>query len=569
MVKLNKNHIIGLAIVILAALIFLPLGHVEFLTYDDEIHITKNMHFSPISWGSLYDIWKAPYAGLYIPISYTLWGCIAFLLQLFSGPNWQSQNMAWPFLLLNFTSHLVNTFLVYLLLRKILLSINFSIKKESVLFGTLIFLFHPIQAESVAWISAFRDTICVTFSLLTVLAYINKKYFWTYVGILVSILCKPTAVILPLLVIAFDFWGPEVHRTRKTAKTYFYYASLLMVSVPFGILAKFFQPDRPHHNIPDLVYRPLIALDAVGFYLKKVFWPFEFGPDYGRKPLWVLSNLPTIESLFPILFFGAILWFIQSHKQLKNLGILAVALLIVPLVPVLGVVPFHFQKYSTVADRYFYFSMLSVGLIGALAYSLLPKAKWLFALILLLLIYSTFVHTQYWRSQEEFVRHKVEVNPYNDAAQTNLGLILANKNQKHEALSRFERALDLNPANFAAASNIGTILMDLGESTKALNHFTKTLESFPDNVEARVGYGILLSKLEKVEDALNQLKLATETDPNNAFAWFNYGTVLSKTGKTEESLHCLRRAVEISPFDENYKNQLSAVEQYLKSKKDR
>ena len=42
--------------------------------------------------------------------------------------------------------------------------------------------------------------------------------------------------------------------------------------------------------VPSLAVRPLIALDAIGFYLGKLFVPLQLGADYGRTPQFVLGG---------------------------------------------------------------------------------------------------------------------------------------------------------------------------------------------------------------------------------------------------------------------------------------
>lgn len=552
----KTNLVIWATIIAFAGLVFLPMGPVEFLDYDDKIHITKNVFFNPVSLKSFYEIWTTPYAGLYIPVTYTFWGVIALVVQYFQGEGWQSQNIVWPFLILNFTTHIFNSFLVYLLLKEI----QPGLKRNSLFFGTLVFLFHPIQVESVAWISAFRDSLCLTFSLVAVLCYFNKKYVWVYILTMMAILCKPMAVTLPVIIIAFDILSSEKLKSlRRTGKLLFY-GTLIFVTTPFMILTKHLQPDRITHNIPMVAFRPIVALDAIGFYLKKVFWPFEFGPDYGRTPKWVIANSPTKEIYFSIFFIGGMLCLLKYQKSIKDITVKILLLLFVPLIPVLGLVPFHFQRISTVADRYFYFSMIGVSLASALLYNTLPRIRWILISMVMTFICSSYLHAKYWRTYENFTFHKAEVNPFNDAAQTNVGFLFAKMNNKEAALKRFERALELNPANFSAASNIGTILVEMGNNEQALNHYVKMLDKFPQNAEARIGYGILLSRLNKAEEALDQLNIAIKSDQSNAFAWFNCGVILWNTGRKFESLYYLRRAVVLDPSNENYKKMLSEVE---------
>lgn len=553
----EKTHLIIMWIVIfiLALFVFTPRGSVEFLLWDDELHITKNPLFKSISWQTFVDIWTSPYEALYIPITYSLWGIVVLLIGLVYGTGWQSQNITWPFLFLNLTIHLFNTFLVYRILKRILIKYS----TNSIIFGTLIFLFHPIQVESVVWISAFRDGISVTFSLLTILAYYNRQYYWSYLVVVAAILCKPNAIILPSLIIALDYLRNSTSEEVNTTRPRFYLSILFTIAIPFMLLVKMLQTSRNIWNIPELAYRPIVALDAIGFYLKQVFWPFRYGPDYGRRTSWVISYFPTIEFIIALIFLTSIVWIIRTKWRYREEALIAIVFFLIPLVPVLGIVPFHFQNFSTVADRYAYLSMVGTSLLGAVIYSTLPKARWILCGVLLPLILLSYTHSNYWRRNVEFFEHALVVNPRSDFAESNLGFILANNNRKQEALAKFYRAFELNPAG-ESASNIGTLLVDLGENEEAFAHYSKVLAMFPLNVEARIGYGVLLARFGRDEEALDHLKIASETEQRDAFGGFNYSIILGKVGRIEESLQQLRNAIKIEPSNEVYKKRLLDIE---------
>ncbi|WP_413288855.1 tetratricopeptide repeat protein [Bdellovibrio sp. HCB337] len=540
----KTNLFKGLALFLLAALVFLPLGAAEFLLWDDQIHLSQNPFFSPFSWQSLLDIWTTPYPvgpSLYIPVTYSFWGLLA--------PFSQNFTVAWPFLLLNFAIHLVNAALVYRLLNRLVP----SLEKNALLFGVLIFVFHPLQVESVVWMSGFKDMVWVTFALLTLLAYLRKNLALTYTGLILAILCKPIAVVIPLMILGLEFFmAPE----KKTRQRLLYLGSLFAVALPFMFLTKILQPDVLVRNIPALWERPVVALDALGFYLKKVFLPVGFGPDYGRRPDLVLEHFPTYELVLPVLFVGILAWFSKVAPELKKTFWLAGLFLLVPLLPVLGFVPFQFQNFSTVADRYFYFSMVGIGLLAAVAYTKLPRAKWVLVALLPVFMGLSHFFSQYWRTNQELFTHALVINPDSKSAGNNLGIILSQKNQLKEALPYFQHVYEVYPDNFAAANNIGIIYLRLGEIDKAISHYVNNLKVFPTNTDARISYGELLMQMNKDEEALAQLRQATEQTPSNAYGWYMYSQILWKTGQREESLQHLKKAIEIEPFNEGFKKRL-------------
>ena len=105
--------------------------------------------------------------------------------------------------------------------------------------------------------------------------------------------------------------------------------------------------------------RPLIAGDAVAFYFYKLIFPWKLSLDYGRTPTYALQQ-PVIYFLWSIPCTLLILaW--RFRKQRPHLFV-ALAIFLIALLPMLGLVTFHFQYYSTVADHYLYLPMLGVAL---------------------------------------------------------------------------------------------------------------------------------------------------------------------------------------------------------------
>ena len=106
-------------------------------------------------------------------------------------------------------------------------------------------------------------------------------------------------------------------------------------------------------------------LKGVAFYLSKLVVPFWLGPDYGRAPEWVLAQWwHWFTGLVP---WGLALWLWSRRTRVPWL-VAAVGVFVTGLLPVLGLVPFAFQAYSTVADHYMYSAMLGPAL--ALAWGL-------------------------------------------------------------------------------------------------------------------------------------------------------------------------------------------------------
>src|SRR6185312_6710837 len=140
------------ALVAVAALaLFAMAWGFDFTLYDDTLHIVQNPRFVVPGQQDVLSFWKAPFAGLYVPVSYTLWmGIRHFAVTGLAGDGTYVLNPA-LFHGANVLVHALNAALVWWLLRRLKAS------RLAATVGALLFVAHPLQVETVCWVSGFRD----------------------------------------------------------------------------------------------------------------------------------------------------------------------------------------------------------------------------------------------------------------------------------------------------------------------------------------------------------------------------------------------------------------------------
>src|SRR5262249_33688899 len=143
-------------------------------------------------------------------------------------------------------------------------------------------------------------------------------------------------------------------------------AGFVALAVGGAILAAHFQKAPGLTTSVSTPLRPLVALDAIGFYLRKLVLPMNLAGDYGRTPRAVVESGALWTSWIAPIALIAILIMLRRRAPLL---LLAACFFVAPLLPVLGLVPFDYQEFSTVADHYLYLSMLSVALAFAVGMS--------------------------------------------------------------------------------------------------------------------------------------------------------------------------------------------------------
>lgn len=549
---------------VLSAFAFAPWRSAEFSLWDDNVQVYENPHFLPVTWSSLADIWKSPYESLYIPVTYSIWGFVVFLLQFFWGSNWPSDHVTAPFLAMNFIFHILNGYLLFKVLRFIDQHGFWSWMAVG------LFLVHPIQVEAVATVSGFKELIWVSFGLAAILAQIHSRFYLTFLFATLSMFSKPTAAVLPLVLMAVEFARnsqikegqiKEAQPKKATVRLVILFLPLFVLSAVVLGISKWQQADQFISEVHPLFSRILVVLDTYGFYLRKIFSPMPLTPDYGRKPSWVLSRLPTLEIIFSLValsLIGILLWKLQKHRK-KIL--VALAFLVLPLAPVSGIVSFLQQNYSTVADRYFYFPMAGLSLL--LVSLPLPRSKLLAlsaAAVLFLCAWLANGQSHIWSTNESTFAHFVQVNERSFAGHNNLGILASSRGDDNKALEHFKIAMDINPLSVQPGRNQGVILVKQGRHEEAEALYKKLLISAPNHPEILMVYGYLLAKLGRNQEALDHFLRVIKQKPSNRDARFYAGILLCRLKRCREALEHFSLIAKAEPTNLVYKKYLRDAE---------
>lgn len=465
---LNRKNCL-LILLLAHCAVYLQAVGFPWIQLDDYQHIFENPLMITPSWQNLWSFWKAPFFTLYIPFTYTSWFSLALVTL---DP--------WIFHLANVFLHGVNALLVFLLFAEIFEDDALALG------GALLFALHPIQAESVTWVSGLKDCLFGFFYLLASYLYVLrirlKKQPPNYVFLilfLLSYLSKPMAITLPLVLFAFRRYF--LKETWKES-VYALWAVFVLI-LPFAIIAKNVQPDLNVQDLAPLWARPLIALHSLGFYLKQVAFPAQFQLDYGRKPSWVMDHWAEEAYLIvPI----ALLAYGLYHFRKERLFLLGVALLILPLLPVIGVVPFQFQLFSTVADRYFYLSLVGAAILFVLFLKSLPKNLLpIPSLALILLGALCFFQVNQWRSNEAIFEQTLARNPRSFLAHNNLAYIYFQEHQYQRAAEHLDVARKLHPHELGLSMNYTAALVKSGRTQEAIHVLEEVLRKEPNHSQAQ------------------------------------------------------------------------------------
>jgi tetratricopeptide (TPR) repeat protein len=292
--------------------------------------------------------------------------------------------------------------------------------------------------------------------------------------------------------------------------------------------------------------RPLIAADAVAFYLWKLIAPVSLAPFYGRTPESVLaSGVAAWTWIVPLALLGISLFLTRKSA----LPLVAFVVFILGVGPVLGLITFEFQANSTTADRYLYLSMLAPSLLFAWTLKQRPSRGSYAAATLVVAALGLLATHQVsrWRNTRALFEHSLSVNPESDFAHGNLAQVLASAGENEAALEHFREAVRLRPDDAQNRLNLGSLLGQQGQVDEAMQQLEEAVRLDPQYAFARATLASALASTGRLPRAIEELREATRLDPNFAPAFFQLGHLLEQSEDLAGAESAYRESLRLDP----------------------
>jgi Flp pilus assembly protein TadD len=448
----------------------------QFGPIDDEQTLYANPRLNPPDFAAPDGIpwyWSHAYMSLYAPVTYTAWGVLAKAAYApEADPAGMHLNPA-VFHAASLAVHAAAVLLVYAILRRLLR------RPWAAAAGALLFALHPLQVETVAWASGLKDVLSGALSLCAVWVYLRCVdarerrstaifYVLALVSFALALLAKSSAVTTPLLLLVIDV----TLLRRPLWRAVLSVAPFVLLALPAAYVARAVQPGYGV-PAPEVWQRPIVAGASLAFYLAKLVLPTGLAFDYAWRPTEMLAKGGFYAiALLPIVVAGLIFRVRRTRPALVAAGLLFV----VPLLPVLGFVPFMYQVHSTVADHYVYLAMLGPALAVAYAVSHVPAraARPVAAggaVVLAALAIASFLQLRFWHDPETLLRRTVAVTPDSALAHNNLGQIYVRRRELEPAEREFRAAADANPDYPPPHVNLVAVYSFLGRADDAIRQF--------------------------------------------------------------------------------------------------
>lgn len=594
-----------LAILVVATLAtYVSLCSCDFTTWDDDLNVSQNPYFNPPSVQGVAHFWAAPHLYLYIPVTYTVWGALAAVAQLDEpGPSGIWLNPA-IFHLANVLVHLLAVLVAYELL------LSLTRRRWAACAGALLFALHPVQVESVAWVAGMKDVLCGFFSLCCLWQYVrfaqedsdnneaaSSRRPWGHYSVataalILAMLSKPSAMTVPFAAAVLDRWIVRRRWTRIAVAMW----PWAILALACAIEARYFQPVGASFDGGRWWQRLVLMGAALSFYLYKLVIPLHLAIQYNDSPRVLLSERWIYFAWLIPVAIVLVIWLLRRRARWLATG---AAILFVSVLPVLGLVPFQFERFSLTADHYLYFAMIGPALAVAFAFTCLHGQSLKivgasYAMLIALLGVRSALQTGYWRDTQTLFEHEVAVNPQSDlgynklaslalerndipgaeaftqkslairhdqsGAYLMLGNIMAHQGHAAQAISAYQTAIDHDPKDDAAMASLGGLLAEQGHLDEAMKLCRRAIEIEPANVNAHMNLAIMLARQNHLQESLKEAEQAAGYGRGNAKAHQILGFLLFQGGNPRAAVPELEEALRLDPNIRGVRETLTAIQ---------
>jgi protein O-mannosyl-transferase len=509
--------------------------------WDDDGHVTRP---ELRSFYGLYRIWfEVGATQQYYPLLHS-----AFWLE---QRLWGDDPLAYH--LANLLFHCGVVCLVYAVLQRL--------KIPGALLAAAIFAVHPVNVESVAWITEQKNTLSALFYLGAMLAYLQfyesrgaKCYWFAFTLFVLGLLAKTVTATLPAALLVIFWWQRGKLSWRSDVRPLLPFFG---VGAAAGVLTAWVERKLIGAQGADFelsfLERGLIAGHAIWFYLGKLIWPVNLTFIY---PRWSVDTAVWWQWLFPLsaLAVMAALALVARRFRAPLAGWLFFVGTLFPVLGFLNVYPF---VYSFVADHFQYLAslgMIALFAVGmALAVERLPvRLRWVGKLASVLLVAVLSILS--WRQSEMYsdldtlYQTTIDRNPSCWMAYNNLGVHVAKDRQDDAtAMALYRRALELKSDYADAHYNLANALVRSGNRQEALEQFNRSLELRPGFPDAENNLANLLKVMGQPEQAVVHLKRAVRMEPDDAEIQNNLGTALLAAGDADRAIEPYEQAIRLQP----------------------
>ncbi len=425
-------------------------------------------------------------------------------------------------------------------------------------FGALLFVFHPLQAESVAYISGRSESLCAMFGCVSFAAFLYRPspaISWTRaVFVLVffgaALLTKEQAVALPALFVLTDLWWNPESPLRSVRANWRLYAMLavgaaagvalawrLILGVGTGGSAGFAMKDFTWYQYLFTQFRAILA------YILNFLLPVNLNVDWDFPISHSIFEHGSIFGLAALLALAVLAWRYRRTFPLAGYGYFVFLVLLSPTSSILPI-------KDPIADRRMYLPMLGLILIAIDLLRRLKVDRKVLAVgagvLIVAAALATHARAEVWSGPISLWQDTALKSPHKVRAHFQLAYAYQEQGRSDLAVVEFQKTAELKPPNADLLVDWGLAYDGLNQPEKALEKLRQAAAIGPSaHVYTQIGY--IHAKRSEWKEAMQAFDEAEKTDGAFAYTFMYKGQVYLATNQPAAAIAEFQHALALDP----------------------
>ncbi|MGH9648368.1 MAG: tetratricopeptide repeat protein, partial [Bryobacteraceae bacterium] len=410
----------------------------------------------------------------------------------------------------NMLIHTANVCLVFLVVRKIAEWAAIAGKRRDLLsaFAAALFLAHPLQTESVAYIAGRSESLSALFLLAAYAVFLYRRNATVSFRIGASVLIlyafaaatKEQTVVLPAVLVLTDFFWGDPRGWRAVWRNWKFYA-VFVVAGAIGLIK---------------VWQVLAVAPTAGFHVQGIAWWQYFFTEcraiFTYLRMFVLPYGQTIDHDFPLshtpwqygaVFYmiavAALVWACFHFRKRFPLPCFGGLLFLTLLAPTSSIVPIA----DPLAERRIYAPML--GLLLILVFLLKDRigsmnVRWALGAVLLMAAFLCYQRNALWGRPFDLWKEAVDKRPHKDRPYGQMAQVAIFTGRCQDALPYMDKAVALLPDNWRVYMDRAKVQECLGRKEDAVASLKRATAIMPNDLDEEL-LGLLYGEIGKQQES--------------------------------------------------------------------
>jgi tetratricopeptide (TPR) repeat protein len=467
--------------------------------------------------------------------------------------------------------HCFNAALIWFIVRRFLAVVGEIGFRREILaaFAGGLFLLHPAQTESVAYVTSRSETLSVFFFLLAYAAFLFRREVKLSIGRMIAVLVlfaaacsvKEHTTVLPVFLLLTDYWFTTPFQFEGIRRNLLLYATVALagaVGLTF-VWQVLKSATSAGFKLQDLAWYQYLFTQfrVIWRYILLFLFPTEQNGDYFLPVSHTIFENGAVLGLIALIAVSVIAWRYRRPYPLASFGWFGFLVL---LAPTSSIVPIQ----DVMVERRLYLPFVCLLLITVDIVRRWRPTPALLAtalgVVLVLSAAASHNRNKVWQTSLGFWEDVVRKSPVNSRARFQLAFSEWQSGNCAGAVNNYEAASKLTKPDERLFIDWALALECLNQTEEAVAKLREAYAIAPTAlVQAQIG--MIYGKKGRIEKAMEALDQAERLDPNFDMTYVYKGNLEAARGNYPAAIALYNRALAINPANDTAQKALAIAQQ--------